>query len=72
MKAGLSQGIKEGGGRVYGDRRRKPHKTQVYVQSEAGEEVLKMPVWRHRSRDDECFCVTLAGVWSSGIWSNTI
>lgn len=41
MIAGLSQGIKEGGGgSVYGDRRRKPHKTQVYT----WEEVLKVSV----------------------------
>lgn len=55
MIAGLSQGIKEGGGgggSVYGDRRRKPHKTQVFVQFEALEEVLKVSVWRHRHSDD--------------------
>lgn len=51
MMAGLSQGIKEGGGRVYGDRRR-PHKTQVCVQFEAWKEVLKVSVWRHQRRDD--------------------
>lgn len=58
MTAELSQGIKEGGGgSIYGDRRRKPHKTQVYVQFEAWEEVLKVCVWRHRHSDGLFLCV---------------